>query len=73
VDFLSTYDFVNGSGMITYLWLTGTTKRPVDFKAQPDNSWIGNSWVPDGTGMLAPNPEIWNKLYFWYFDLPMEV
>jgi hypothetical protein len=70
VDILNTYDTVNGSGMITYLWLTGTIKRPVDFKTQPDNSWMEDSWVLDDTGKFVPNPEIWRNDFFWYFDFP---
>jgi hypothetical protein len=70
LNFLNTYDTVNGSGMITYLWLSGKINRPVDFKAQPDNSWIENSWVIDDGGEYIPNPEIWGKLYFWYFTIP---
>jgi len=68
--FLNTYDTVNGAGMITYLWLTGRTNRPVDFKAQPDNSWVEESWILDTSDTYIPNPEIWNKLLFWYFDEP---
>jgi hypothetical protein len=70
VNFLETYDTINGSGMITYLWLTGETNRPVDFKAQPDNSWVENSWVLDN-GEYIPNSEIWDEgVFFWYFDFP---
>jgi hypothetical protein len=68
LNFLDTYDTVNGSGMITYLWLTGKTNRPIDFKAQPDNSWVEDSWVLDN-GVFIPNSEIWGPLLFWYFDL----
>jgi hypothetical protein len=72
LTFLQSYDIVNGSGMITYLWLSGTLKRPVDFKAQPDNSWVETSWVLDNSGAYIPNPEIWGTLYFWYFDIPLK-
>jgi hypothetical protein len=68
--FLQTYDTVNGTGMITYLWLSGTAHRPTDFQAQPDNTWIPNSWILDNTGTYIPNPEIWGQLYFWHFDFP---
>jgi hypothetical protein len=70
-DFLTTYDIVNGSGMITYLWLSGMTNRPVDFKAQPDNSWVEDSWILDPNNAYIPNPEIWREEpFFWFFDLP---
>jgi len=68
-NFLQTYDRINGSGMITYLWLSGTTHRPVDFQAQPDNTWVNNSWILDN-GAYVPNPHIWDTLAFWYFDFP---
>jgi hypothetical protein len=71
LNFFDTYDTMNGSGMITYLWLTGKTNRPVDFKAQPDNSLIENSWILDNSEYI-PNPEIWYKAFFWYFDMPWE-
>ena len=69
LDFLSNYDQINGNGMITYLWLKTSIKRPVDFKSQPDNSWIEESWILDD-GKYIPNSEIWSELFFWYFDLP---
>ena len=69
LDFISNYDQINGNGMITYLWLKTTIKRPVDFKPQPDNSWIEESWILDN-GEYIPNPEIWDEPYYWYFDLP---
>ncbi len=68
-QFLQGYDTVNGSGMITYLWLSGTTHRPVDFEAQPDNTWVTNSWILDN-GIYVPNPAIWKTLDFWHFDFP---
>jgi hypothetical protein len=68
-NFLSTYDTENGSGMITYLWLSKTTDKPIDFKAQPDNTWVDNSWILDN-GAYIPNPEIWEDAFFWYFDFP---
>jgi hypothetical protein len=69
LNFLNTYNQVNGSGMITYLWLTGKTNRPIDFKAQPDNSWMEDSWILNDSGVLIPNPEIWETSpFFWYFD-----
>jgi hypothetical protein len=70
LDSLNNYDQINGSGMITYLWLKTTIKRPVDFKPQPDNSWIEESWILDN-GEYIPNPEIWGKPSFWYLDLPI--
>ena len=70
LDFLSNYDQINGNGMITYLWLKTTIKRPVDFKPQPDNSWIEESWILDESKYI-PNPEIWEEANFWYFDPPM--
>ena len=70
LDFISSYDKINGSGMITYLWLKTAIKRPVDFKPQPDNSWVEESWILDD-GKYIPNPEIWEEPYFWYFDLPL--
>ena len=69
LDLLNNYDEINGSGMITYLWLAGLTNRPIDFKSQPDNSWIENSWILDD-GSFIPNPEIWYEGFFWYFDFP---
>jgi hypothetical protein len=69
-QFLQSYDTINGSGMITYLWLSGTTHRPVDFEAQPDNTWVNNSWILDNTGAYIPNPSIWKWLDFWHFDFP---
>lgn len=69
INFLNTYDAVNGSDMITYLWLSGMTNQPVDFKAQPDNSWVENSWILDN-GEYVPNSEIWGDATFWYIDLP---
>jgi len=69
LDFLNNYDKLNGSGMITYLWFKGKTNRIVDFKAQPDNTWIDDSWILDGSKYI-PNPEIWAELFFWYFDFP---
>jgi len=71
LSLLDTYDTINGSGIITYLWLSGTTKRPVDFKAQPDNTWVENSWILDG-GVYIPNPEIWTDGFLWYFDFPWD-
>lgn len=70
LDFISNYDESNESGMITYLWLTGEINRPVDFKSQPDNSWVNNSWILDDNGVYIPNPEIWDEPFFWYFDIP---
>jgi hypothetical protein len=70
LDFISNYDQINGSGMITYLWLKTAIKRPVDFKSQPDNSWIEESWILDD-GKYIPNPEIWEEPNFWYFDMPL--
>jgi len=69
LDFLNNYDEINGSGMITYLWLSGLTNRLIDFKSQPDNSWIEDSWILDD-GAFIPNPEIWDESFFWYFDFP---
>jgi hypothetical protein len=69
VNFLEDYDQENGNGMITYLWLKVTNKRPVDFKSQPDNSWIEESWILDD-GSYIPNPEIWDEPFLWYVDLP---
>ena len=70
LDFLNDYDELNDSGMITYLWLAGITNRPIDFKSQPDNSWIEDSWILDDSGVFIPNPEIWGELFFWYFEIP---
>ncbi|UCD14201.1 MAG: hypothetical protein JSW60_01965 [Thermoplasmatales archaeon] len=69
LDFLNNYDEINGTGMITYSWLSGFTNRPIDFKSQPDNSWIEDSWILDEGGFI-PNPEIWGELFFWYFEIP---
>lgn len=70
LDFLNTYDQLNGSGMITYLWLAEITNRPIDFKAQPDNSWVEDSWILNYDNYFIPNPVIWDDLGFWYFDFP---
>jgi hypothetical protein len=71
LDFLDTYDIENGSGMITYIWLSGISNRPVDFKAQPDNTWIENSWILDNSDEFIPNPELWiENDFLWYFDFP---
>ena len=69
LDFLNNYDEINGSGMITYLWLVGLRNRLIDFKSQPDNSWMEDSWILDD-GAFIPNPEIWYEGFFWYFDFP---
>jgi hypothetical protein len=61
LDFLNNYDELNGSGMITYTWKSGLTNKASDFKSQPDNSWIKNSWILDDNGDFIPNPEIWKK------------
>jgi hypothetical protein len=53
--------------MISYLWLTGKTDRLADFKAQPDNTWVVDSWILDN-GAYIPNPEIRMDTFFWYFD-----
>jgi hypothetical protein len=71
LDFLNNYDESSDSGMITYLWLSGITNRPVDFKSQPDNSWIDNSWILDNSGIYIPNPKIWYEPFFWYIDFPL--
>jgi hypothetical protein len=72
LNFLNTYDTTNGSGMITYLWLSGTTDKPIDFRAQPDNTWVENSWILDGDTYI-PNPEIWTDGFLWYFDFPFDI
>jgi hypothetical protein len=69
LDFLNTYDKINGSCMITYLWLAGLVRRPIDFKSQPDNSWIEDSWILDNSEFI-PNPEIWEEPFLWYFNFP---
>ena len=66
LNFLNSYDIENASGMITYLWLSGNINRPVDFKTQPDNTWIEDSWILDD-GAYIPNPEIWFEAFFWHF------
>lgn len=71
-QFLQSYDTVNGTGMITYLWLSGSAHRPVDFEAQPDNTWVNNSWILKN-GVYVPNPAIWNYLDFWHFDAPWDL
>jgi len=68
--FLNNYDELNGNGIITYLWLKATINRPFDFKSQPDNSWIEDSWILDDTSQYVPNPEIWGELGLWYFEIP---
>lgn len=55
LEFLDDY---NDTGMITYIWFTSVTKKLVDFKIQPDNTWIENSWILDN-GNYIPNPDIW--------------
>jgi len=72
LNFLNTYEAENGSGMIIYLWLSGITNRPVDFRAQPDNSWVENSWILEPSGVYMPNPDIWDKFFAWYFDFPWD-
>jgi len=72
LDFLSNYDQIDGKGMITYLWLKTTIKRPVDFKTQPDNSWVEESWILEDD-VYIPNPDIWDEFYFWYFDSPIDL
>lgn len=70
LEFLNNYDSINGKGMITYLWLKTAINRPVDFKSQPDDSWIEESWILDN-GNYIPNPEIWDEPFLWYFELPI--
>ena len=73
LDFLNTYDTVNGSGIITYIWLSEISNRPTDFKAQPDDTWLENSWILDNSGAYIPNPELWiENAFLWYFDFPGE-
>ena len=73
LNFLDTYDAENGSGMITYLWLSDVSNRPVDFKAQPDDTWLEDSWILDNSGAYIPNPELWiENAFFWYFDFPWD-
>jgi hypothetical protein len=67
---LNNYDEQSGSGMIIYLWLSGLTNRQIDFKPQPDNTWIDNSWIFDNGGVFIPNPEIWYEPFSWFFDFP---
>jgi hypothetical protein len=67
LDFLNNYDELNGSGMITYKWLAGVINKPIDFKSQPDDTWIENSWILDDNGKYIPNPEIWDELPFLPF------
>ena len=55
LEFLDDY---NDTGMITYIWFKSATKKLVDFKIQPDNTWIENSWILDN-GNYIPNPDIW--------------
>jgi hypothetical protein len=62
LDFINSYDRETGSGMITYKWLSGVINKPIDFNAQPDNTWIENSWILDDYGKYIPNPEIWDEL-----------
>jgi len=61
LNYLDNYDQSSGTGMITYSWVSGFTKKASDFKSQPDNSWIENSWVLDDNDNFIPNPEIWKK------------
>jgi len=68
-DFLKTYDTVNGSGMITYLWNAGTTDSPVSFHVQPDNALVNNSWILKN-GVYIPNPEIWTMFFLWRINFP---
>jgi hypothetical protein len=58
---LNNYDELNGTGTITYSWDSGLTNKQFDFKIQPDNSWIENSWILEGINYI-PNPEIWEKI-----------
>ena len=53
--------------MITYKWLAGVINKPIDFKSQPDDTWIENSWILDDNGKYIPNPEIWDELPFLPF------
>lgn len=62
INFLTDYDQEAGAGMITYKWLSGIINNPIDFKSQPDNTWIEDSWIIDDYGKYIPNPEIWHEL-----------
>jgi hypothetical protein len=62
MNFINSYDKETGSGMITYKWLSGTINKPIDYKSQPDNTWVENSWILDDYGKYIPNPEIWDEL-----------
>ena len=58
---LNNYDELNDTGIITYEWTSELIDKGYDFKSQPDNSWIENSWVLNENDVFIPNPEIWNK------------
>ena len=58
---LNNYDELNGTGTISYSWSSGLANKQLDFKSQPDNSWIENSWIIDVINYI-PNPEIWEKI-----------
>jgi len=62
INFLNDYDQETGTGMITYKWLSGIINKPVDFKSQPDSTWVDNSWILDDYDTYIPNPEIWHEL-----------
>lgn len=70
LNLLNNYDELEGNGIITYLWLKGIIRKPIDFKSQPDDSWVEDSWILDEYESYIPNPEIWVELDFWYFDFP---
>ncbi|KYK26610.1 hypothetical protein AYK20_03550 [Thermoplasmatales archaeon SG8-52-1] len=67
LNFINYYDKDTGSGMITYKWISGIFNKPIDFKSQPDNTWLDNSWILDDYGKYIPNPEIWHELPYLPF------
>jgi len=70
---LQDYDTVNGQGIITYLWLSGGQTQPVDFKGQPDSTWVDNSWILNSHGTsYVPNPDVWASAGFWHLNPPLD-
>ena len=61
LDFMDNYDELNTSGMVTYIWSVSSTKTLIDFKIQPDDTWIEDSWILDNIDNYIPNPDIWIK------------
>ena len=59
---LNSYDQINGTGIITYSWVSELKNKPFDFRSQPDDSWVENSWILGDNCYFIPNPEIWEKI-----------